>query len=231
MPVTQDSPRGTRLPREVRRAQLLAAAREVFVVRGYHATGMEEIAERAGVTKPVLYQHFPSKLELYLALLDAGAAALVDTLLAALQATHDNKRRVHATAQAYFEFVDSPDSAYRLVFESDLLNEPAVRERVKAVDQACAAMASAVIAEDTGLCESDARLLAYGLIGLARDAALHWLRDADRADRLPLAQAADLVADLAWRGIRGFPLTHPEGHPDSPSPASTGADRPPHQGG
>src|SRR5215469_16057105 len=61
---------GNRLPKPARRRQLLAAAQEVFVAQGYHAAAMDDIAERAGVSKPVLYQHFPGKLELYLALLD-----------------------------------------------------------------------------------------------------------------------------------------------------------------
>ena len=64
-------PRGGRLPRRARRAQLLTSALEVFVAQGYHAAAMDDIAERAGVSKPVLYQHFPGKLDLYLALLDA----------------------------------------------------------------------------------------------------------------------------------------------------------------
>ncbi|MGB9375557.1 MAG: helix-turn-helix domain-containing protein, partial [Jiangellales bacterium] len=64
--------RGARLPRSQRRAQLLDAAKDVFVERGYHAAAMDEIAIRAGVSKPVLYQHFPGKLDLYLALLDVS---------------------------------------------------------------------------------------------------------------------------------------------------------------
>ena len=67
---------GTRLPRPARRRQLLGAAQEVFVAHGYHAAALDEIAERAGVSKPVLYQHFPGKLDLYLALLDESVAAL-----------------------------------------------------------------------------------------------------------------------------------------------------------
>ena len=63
--------RSARLPRDERRAQLLAAAQEVFVANGYHGAAMDEIAETARVSKPVLYQHFPSKRELYLALLDS----------------------------------------------------------------------------------------------------------------------------------------------------------------
>ena len=78
MTTTSDArTRGTRLPRQERRRQLLDAALEVFVSQGYHAAAMDDIAERAGVSKPVLYQHFPGKLELYLALLDQSVDELV----------------------------------------------------------------------------------------------------------------------------------------------------------
>src|SRR5690349_19613226 len=87
-------PRGTRLPRMARRRQLLSAAQEVFVENGYHAAAMDEIAERAGVSKPVLYQHFPGKLELYLALLDTHCDALIERVRGAMAATTDNKERV-----------------------------------------------------------------------------------------------------------------------------------------
>src|SRR5947199_10788492 len=96
---------GNRLPKPARRRQLLAAAQEVFVAQGYHAAAMDEIAERAGVSKPVLYQHFPGKLELYLALLDTHCDALVEKVRAAMTATSDNKDRVAGANQAYFEFV------------------------------------------------------------------------------------------------------------------------------
>src|SRR6202789_4667338 len=83
-------PRGARLPRQARRRQLLGAAQEVFVSQGYHAAAMDEIAERAGISKPVLYQHFPSKLELYLALLDQHADTLERQVRNALESTSDN---------------------------------------------------------------------------------------------------------------------------------------------
>ena len=86
-------PRGTRLPRTARRSQLLGAAREVFVAQGYHAAAMDEIAERAGVSKPVLYQHFPGKHELYVALIDQHAAEVVEAVRAGLGSTTNNKLR------------------------------------------------------------------------------------------------------------------------------------------
>jgi len=143
-------PRGNRLPRHERRRQLLDAALEVFVTRGYHAAAMDEIAERAGVSKPVLYQHFPGKLELYLALLDESVDTLVETVRDALRSNPDNKQRVAATFGAYFEYVGGQGQAYRLVFESDLGNEPAVRARLDRGQRECAAMVSQVVRKTPG---------------------------------------------------------------------------------
>ena len=209
MTVADDARRAdtaTRLPREERRAQVLRAALEVFVAQGYHTAAMDDIADCAGVSKPVLYQHFPGKLDLYLALLDEGITVLLDTLRTALESTHDNKQRVHGAVSAYFAFVDDPNGAYRLVFESDLTNEPAVRERVESADFACSLMLSRVIAEDTGLASGEAELLASGLLGMAQIAARRWLR---ATSHTPRQAAVDLIAGLGWRGIRGFPLSHP----------------------
>ena len=197
-----DVPARTRLPRSVRRAQLLAAARMVFVASGYHAAGMDEIAERAGVSKPVLYQHFPSKLDLYLALLDQHSAELLEAVRAALSSTTDNKLRVAATIAAYFEFVDRKDEPFRLVFESDLTNDAAVRDRVDAVSNACAQAIAEVIAEDTGLPAAEAELLAVALAGMAQVTARYWI---STGRQIPRADADRLVAQLSWRGIRGFP--------------------------
>ena len=206
-----ESARGMRLPREERRTQLMAAAREVFVECGYHAAAMDDIADRASVSKPVLYQHFPSKLDLYLALLEEGIETLINSVHHARESTHDNKKRVHATMKAYFAFVAEPAGASRLVFESDLTREPAVADKVRQVDQACSQMVSAVIVEDTGLSSAQAELLASGLLGLAEAAARRWLRDCVESPdtSISLEEAADLVGSLAWRGIRSFPLSHP----------------------
>lgn len=185
----------------------MTVARTVFVERGYHAAGMDEIAEAAGVSKPVLYQHFPSKLELYLALLDQGIADLLHSADTALRSTSDNKERVRATMLAYFAFVEDQGSAYRLVFESDVMNESAVRERVDRAHEAIAAKIADVISSDTGLSNDQAMLLGSGLQGLAQVAATRWLNSDE--PRMPIDEAADLVSALAWRGIRSFPLSHP----------------------
>jgi AcrR family transcriptional regulator len=196
--------RGCRLPRSARRKQLLTAAQEVFVANGYHAAAMDDIAERAGVSKPVLYQHFPGKLELYLALLDTQAEALAETVISALAGTTDNHQRIHAVLSAYFGFVDRSDhdGAFRLIFESDLVNDPAVRERVERVTEKTMLAVADTVASDTGLSKSEAQLLATALTGAAQVAARWWLA----SDR-PVAKedAIHLLESLLWRGISNFP--------------------------
>ena len=194
----------TRLPRPARRRQLLGAAREVFVAQGYHAAAMDEIAERAGVSKPVLYQHFPGKLELYLALLDESVDELVRIVRAALVSTTDNRQRVPATFTAFFDFVGGTGEAFRLVFESDLSNEPAVRERLDRAVRECADMVSLSIIEDTGLPGAEAQLLGIALVGMAQVTSRYWL-SSDHA--IAKAEAEQMLSRLAWRGISGWPLT------------------------
>ena len=195
---------GARLPRPARRRQLLGAAQEIFVAQGYHAAAMDDIADRAGVSKPVLYQHFPGKLELYLALLDESAHELVAIVRDALSSTTDNKQRVPATFRAFFDYVGTSGEAFRLVFESDLSNEPAVRARLERTMQECAEMVSQFIHSDAGLGEAEAQLLGMALVGMAQVSSRYWL-STDRA--IPKDAAEQLLSRLAWRGISGWPMT------------------------
>ena len=210
---TVEAGRAARLPRSVRRAQLLAAAQEVFVANGYHAAGMDGIADRAGVSKPVLYQHFPGKLELYLAVLDTHAAALLLAIRNGIAATEDNKARVSNVLSAYFDFVDGEargdGGAFRLLFESDLANEPAVRERMERIDRESTAAVADTVAADTGLPRAQAELLAGALTGSAQVAARWWM---ESGQAVPKAAAVRLMADLHWRGISHFPLRGHDAH-------------------
>ncbi len=199
----QTAGRPTRLPRSARRKQLLAAAQQIFVAQGYHAAAMDDIAERAGVSKPVLYQHFPGKLELYLALLDTHCDAIIAKVRSAMLATPDNKERVKGAVQAYFDFVDHESEAFRLVFESDLRNDPQVRERVERVEQGCIEAVTDTIISDTGVSPDSAALLAAGLVGAAGQSAQYWLAT---GRRIPKDEAESLAAALVWRGIASFPL-------------------------
>src|SRR5690349_8970384 len=198
---------GARLPRTARRAQLLAAAQDVFAANGYHAAAMDEIAERAGVSKPVLYQHFPSKLELYMALLQTHADELISRVTGAMESTTDNKQRVQAAVGAYFDFVDSEGEAFRLVFQSDIRGEPVVQETIERATTTCVDAITATITADAGLDVERARLLAVGLVGASQVTAQSWLAGGRQIDK---SEAVKLISTLAWRGIGGgYPLQHP----------------------
>lgn len=205
-PRADTAPRGVRMPRDERRAQLLAAATDVFVNNGYHATVMDDIAERAGVSKPVLYQHFPSKLELYLALLERHTDELVRRVREAIEETHDNWQRVRNAVGAYFDFVDSDDEAFRLVFESDLRNQPPVRAVVERTYTACVQAIAQAVAADAGLDADRAWLVAVGVVGISEDSARYWLTG---RHELPKEEAVALTASLAWKGLAGFALHSP----------------------
>jgi AcrR family transcriptional regulator len=169
---------------------------------------MDDIADRAGVSKPVLYQHFPGKLDLYLALLEQSCAQVIAACAEALESTEDNKQRVAATMTAFYDYVAREEGAFRLVFESDLTNEPAVRERVDRVTSECAGLIAPLIRDDTGLPAAQARLLAVSLVGMAQVSARFWLDERLHEHAgIDQHQAAALVSGLAWRGIGGYPIT------------------------
>lgn len=197
--------RAVRMPKDQRRVQLLDAANDVFTTRGYHASAMDDIAEAAGVSKPVLYQHFSSKLDLYLALLDRSCERLVEVVADSLASTDDNAERVTAAIGAFYDFVSSARGEFRFVFESDLTGDAAVQQRLWQVNDEIADAIADVIATDTALPRSQAKLLAISMVGMAQVSARWWVSPESQA--IPLTDAKRLVSSLAWRGIRGVPLT------------------------
>jgi AcrR family transcriptional regulator len=196
------------LSRSARRAQLMAAAKTVFVTQGYHAAAMDDIAVSAGVSKPVLYQHFPSKLELYVDLLGESADEMVRLVRAALAATTDNHERVDNAVAAYFTFVADNDQAYRLIFESDLRGQAEVERIVERATDDCISAITDTITTDTGVDVERARLLASGMVGLSQVSARYWLQQSPHVSR---SEAIDLLSTLMWRGISRFPRQEPGG--------------------
>lgn len=196
-----------RLPRSERRAQLMEAAQSVFVESGYHSAAMDEIAERAHVSKPVLYQHFPGKLDLYLALLEQHTREVPILVRNAMASTPENSERVAAAVNAFFEFVEREDAGFRLVFESDLTNEPAVAEKVDRMTRETADEVAKVVREDTHLSDEQAVLVGVALVGMSQVVARYWI---SRGSKIPRSEAANIVGLLGWRGLGGFPKVDSE---------------------
>ena len=191
------------MPRGERRDQLLATASEVFVDRGYHAAGMDEIADRAGVSKPVLYQHFSSKLDLYLAVLQQHGDILVAGVRQALRTTTDNRQRLRSAVGAFFDFIEHDSQGYRLIFENDNVTEPQVAGQVKVAIEACTDAVFDLISQDSGLDPHRARMIAVGLVAISVDCARYWLNSNRPVTK---EDAVEGTVQFAWGGLSHVPL-------------------------
>ncbi|MFD6450936.1 TetR/AcrR family transcriptional regulator [Nocardia sp. NPDC060220] len=192
----------TMLRREARRRHVILAASEVFGNRGYHGTSMDEVSVRAGFTKPMLYELFSGKLELYLTVLQSHIDALVRGVRHAL-ASGDNHQRVHAAVQAIFDFADEDPAGLRLIFESGVSNEPSVEWRVRNAIAECVGCISDAVIDDSGLDPHRARLLAVGLVGASQMAAREWL---DSGRPITKRAAVEITVALCWDGLSRVPL-------------------------
>lgn len=185
-----------------RRAQLLEVARKVFGNHGFHTVTMDTVAREAGITKPILYDHFSSKRELYLALLEADLGLLRTRLHAALQAPTGNRQRIRASFQAYFDFVDEHAEGFRLLMQEAIGAEREFREMVGQFrDEVLGEVAELILRESRGnLDRVEAEAVALGLIGMVETVAQH-----NPGDSKPQRRAAvNTLVRLAWKGITGL---------------------------
>jgi AcrR family transcriptional regulator len=189
-----------RLPAAERRRQLLDHALVVFADRGFHATSMNDVAEAAGVTKPVLYQHFGSKRELYLELLGDVGRQLQQHILDATAVAGSPRAQVEAGFAAYFRFVAGNGSAFSLLFGGGARRDAEFADAVRKVEDTIAEAVAGLI--DAGIDADHRRLLAHGIVGLAEATSRHWT---DEGSEHPPEVLARRVADLAWAGLRGVP--------------------------
>jgi AcrR family transcriptional regulator len=189
----------TRLPAPRRRRQLLTVALRVFAERGYHPTSMNDLAEAAGVTKPVLYQHFRSKRALYLELLEDVGEQLRDAIYKATTTAGTPREQVHAGFRAYFEFVAKQQLAFQLLFGGGARRDEEFADAVRRVEASIADSIAALIVVD-GLDDDRRRLLAHGIVGVAEGTSRHWLANGMTGSAELLAEQ---VAALAWAGLRG----------------------------
>ena len=190
--------RPTRLAGGERRRQLLAVAGRLFAEHGFHGLSMEQLAEGAGVSKPVLYQHFPSKRALYLALVRDAVADMERRVHAALAGTTDNRARVEGAVAAYVEFVGDP--RHRLLAASAELDDADGRTLVDDATTRLAVAVGDLIATDAGLDRAAAGLLASALRGIAVDGARWWQQE----PALAHDEVVQLLTRLAWRGLGSF---------------------------
>jgi AcrR family transcriptional regulator len=177
----------------------------VFATNGFHATSMDDVATAAGVTKPVLYQHFPSKRALFVELLDDLGHQLLARLAEATRGATTGRERVEAGFDAYFRFVTSNEAAFRVLFGAAARNDAEFAEVVEGVlDDTADAISQLIDIQGTA---EHRRVLAHALIGIAEATS----RDALTESGAPLEPAllARWVSELAWFGLRGVRAEEP----------------------
>lgn len=166
--------RGTRLPAEERRAVILAAAGPVFALKGYAAARLDDVADAAHVTKPVLYRHFDSKKQLYMALLERHEADL-GTFFEGEGGEPLGTRSILA---GWLEYVRDNQHAWIMLFRDTTGDEEIVALRQR-VSRSARAVLAAFITDRSGLPEAEveptAELLVSGLAGMA----LWWIDNPD----------------------------------------------------
>lgn len=202
----QSGERQGRLPAAERRAQLLEVALGLFASGGFHGTSMEDIADAAGVTKPVLYQHFDSKQQLYLELMETVSGELLEAVTSSAAAQASPHQQVLAGFRAYFRFVRERTAAFQLLFGSGARTaDEFAAEAIEKMEDHVAAMVAGFIEADVD--PEHRGLLAYAIVGLAEVTGRRWVARAGSAPLDPEAgeSLAARLADLVWAGLRGLP--------------------------
>ena len=185
-----------RLPAAERREQLLMVALDVFGRKGYHETSMNDVADAAGITKPVLYQHFESKRELYLALIDEAGNRMISSF-AHLGRTATGRARTEQGFLAYFQWVHDDNDSFQLLFGSGSRRDPEFSEASGRFTSMVADVIEPLINADID--SEHRRTLAHALVGLAEGVSRRLIRLGNDFDPKVVARQ---VSDLAWAGLR-----------------------------
>ncbi len=201
------TPAGERTPPAERRDQLLLVARRIFADKGFQATTMDDIAKEAGFTKPILYQYFDSKVELYREIVNQTAEKLMDSLRRNVDAAETPRAKIEVAFRVYFEMVVSETDAFRILFLQS--HEGETKGDLRAVELGWVSFMEPLIA--MRIKPDHRRQLAAGVIGIAEGAATAWLIQQEGKGWPPprpgaAERLAARTATLAWGGLRSVEL-------------------------
>ena len=199
-----DRPR-RRLSASERRDELLAAAGEVFGRSGYHGASLEEIAQTAGVSKALIYEHFASKRELHAELVDAHATEIFRRLQANAETGATGEERLRGGIDAFLSFVEEHRDAWRALFRD--AGDPEVAEAIAGVQQQAVGVIAALMAADPDMREDPRAdpaqralfLEAHaGLLAGAIQALANWWHD---HQHIPRDVVTDRAMEFCWTGL------------------------------
>ena len=192
-----------------RRQRILEAAANAFASRGYHATSVEVVAEAAGITKPVVYDHFPSKRHLYIEVLESTREELLARGVAALGADAPSRERIRAAIDAFFAYVEENPAPARVLLTPPA-GEPDLAELSRRVQLVATSRIAELLEREPDLLpgarnrkrriELFVAFIQQGAHGLAV-----WWADHPEVRRKSLV---DATMDLVWDGIGNQFSTH-----------------------
>ena len=186
-----------------RREQLLSVAKTTFAERGFQSTTMDDIAKEAGFTKPILYQYFESKTDLYHEIVAQTAEKLLASLERAVNAAQTPRAKIEVAFRVYFEMVVSDTDAFRILFIHS--HEGDTSKDLRALELGLISFLDPFI--NVPISDEHRRQLAGGVVGIAEGAAVVWLEQQEAKDwPEPSPGAAERLAarsaTLAWGGLR-----------------------------
>lgn len=187
-----------RLPRAQRRAQLFAVATTVFATKGYHAASMDDIAEAAQVTKPVVYQHFESKLDLYLTVLGQAMESMRITLTDALAEYEEYEERVFETVRAFIRFAKEREEEFRLIYVS-ATDDAEGHALVHSIERKYAATLAGLISSHSTATDEEASHAAFAIIGICVYSAVNAV---EKPGGFDVDEVADRTSAMILSGLR-----------------------------
>ena len=187
----------SRLSADARREQLLDVAIDAFAKSGYHSTSMNDVAAAAGVTKPVLYQHFDSKRALYVALLEDVGDRITSAVLEATKNSDSGKETTRLGFIAYFTWVAEHPREFQLLFGSNDRTDVEFTAMTRKLESSLAEAIAPLIT--AGIDAQHQRTLALGLIALAIGVSQHLIAEGKRFNPETVAEQ---VFQFAWAGLR-----------------------------
>ncbi|MDQ3571743.1 MAG: TetR/AcrR family transcriptional regulator [Actinomycetota bacterium] len=186
-----------------RRQAILESALDVFSERGFDQASLDDVAGHGGVSKALIYEHFNSKRELQIALLDTFVHELIDRVVGAIGAEADNEARLRAGIESFLEFAEERPAALRLLTRN--VADPDAGEALDRLrEEAAGAVASMMVAEapppqpgDLAVADTSA-VLAHLIAGGIQFMAGWWLEN-PRA--VPRDRVVEVAMDLYWLGL------------------------------
>jgi AcrR family transcriptional regulator len=185
------------VPRAVREQQLLELAEQLFAERGYAGASMDELARRAGVTKPVVYELFGNKEGLFGACVDRSIERLSTEIAAAVHAEDEPEARVRAGGLAFIRFAAGNRVAFDLMSMGG-----SFAEKARAVRESQAELVRGLMAEMAaeGTDSRELEIAAYA-VNAAYEGVAHWMWAHPDVD---IERIADWIAELLIPGLRRF---------------------------